>query len=271
VKAHFGIDYERFGYQHQPHLGGAKKVAGGRGAGPQGQGSGKGIAAVVGVILLLGYFAGRERTSSSSEYQSPARPMSPMTTSNNSAPVEMQYQELQPGSAQRGHAHFRLVTQIEGLTGARIYSENCYAALARNFSWNKLDQCGAADLAASRLAASAFSDASAPDLSHFEPETAAARYLSAATGAGASAEVADQRLSALQRLVERRQVERSTKAAPANEEIASEEEPPIEEPPQIAPVHPGQRLTPVEPTAPSNDADPKLGNTLSPATARSRL
>jgi hypothetical protein len=231
-------------------------VAAGRGTGPQGQSNWQGIAAVIGVILLIGYCAGRRPASTSSDYQSSTTPMGATTSGNMAAPAQVQYEELRPGSVQRGQAHLRLASQNEGLTGARIYSENCYAALTRSFSWARLDQCGAADLAAARLAASAPPAASAADIAHFEPETAAGRYLRAATGAGATAEVADQRLSALQGLLVRQTAGPPAEAAPEGDEDLSEEVLPLEEDPEVTVPHPAQPLAPPKPSAPANEFEP---------------
>lgn len=104
---------------------------------------------------------------------------------------------LNAESVTRGSAHVRLAMRDEGALGAQIYSQNCYDALSRTFSWEKLDTCGAFDAAATRAIES--SDAAGLTQSDwFASEVAAGRYLSAATSAGMEAGQADERLSQLQ-------------------------------------------------------------------------
>jgi hypothetical protein len=103
---------------------------------------------------------------------------------------------LDAASVNRGLAHLRLAFGAEGFSGAMIYSQNCYDALSHAFSWARLDQCGAFDMLAARSIAEA--DAPGNEESYFEGETAAGRYLAAATGAGEDSGQADQRLAEIQ-------------------------------------------------------------------------
>jgi len=104
---------------------------------------------------------------------------------------------LSADSVARGAAHVRVAMREEGALGAQIYSQNCYDALSRAFSWGKLDACGAFDMVAIRRLAS--SDASAlTQADWFDSEVAAGRYLGAATAGGRDPSQADQRLSELQ-------------------------------------------------------------------------
>lgn len=110
---------------------------------------------------------------------------------------------LAAASITRGVAHLRLAVAAEGFPGAMIYSQNCYDALSRQFSWTKLDLCGGFDMLAVRSAASLEMSGLSSEAAYFESETAAARYLAAATGAGLETGAADARLSELQSRVAR--------------------------------------------------------------------
>ncbi|MFS2109976.1 hypothetical protein ACCC88_09835 [Sphingomonas sp. Sphisp140] len=91
------------------------------------------------------------------------------------------------------------VMQAEGLSGAMIYSQNCYDALSRAFSWAKLDVCGGFDMLAVKAADNAETEGLSAEVEYFASEAAAGRYLAVATKAGEAAEDADKRLEALQR------------------------------------------------------------------------
>lgn len=100
-------------------------------------------------------------------------------------------------NVKRGEANLAKAN-VEGLPGEMIYSQNCYDALGRHFSWAKLDSCGAFDMAAVRD----LGDSEAPgfdtEAAWFESEAAAGRYLKAAIAAGEDPDAADMRLSDLQ-------------------------------------------------------------------------
>ena len=106
-------------------------------------------------------------------------------------------QPLSQASVSKGISHLRLAVNAEGLSGAMVYSQNCYNSLTREFTWAKLDQCGGADM----LTVRSIEDIDASDLSgeaaYFQSEAAAGRYLAAATGAGQPPAEADVRLSQL--------------------------------------------------------------------------
>ncbi len=129
---------------------------------------------------------------------------------------------LSAESVTRGSAHVRLAMRDEGALGAQIYSQNCYDALSRTFSWEKLDACGAFDATAIAM----IGDPNAAGLTQadwFDSEVAAGRYLAAATGAGLEAAQADERLGKLQA--------RASRAAPAPRPVRQVEETPTEAPP----------------------------------------
>jgi hypothetical protein len=97
-----------------------------------------------------------------------------------------------------------------------VYSQNCYDALGRAFTWRKLDRCGGFDM----LAVRAIDDAAAPpagERDYFQSEAAAGRYLAAATSAGEPAEEADLRLSQLQA-----RTARESAPAPRQEAVAND-------------------------------------------------
>lgn len=92
---------------------------------------------------------------------------------------------------------FQTVQQGEGFPGAMIFSQNCYAALSGAFSWAKLDSCGGFDAAAVLAMDQDSGDAGSSELSYFDSEASAGRYLEAVTAAGETADNADLRWSAL--------------------------------------------------------------------------
>jgi len=81
-----------------------------------------------------------------------------------------------------------------------IYSQNCYDSLTREFTWAKLDRCGAFDLLSVR-SLDAEADTPTSESSYFASEAAAGRYLAAATKAGEKPENADVRLEDLQKRI----------------------------------------------------------------------
>jgi hypothetical protein len=105
---------------------------------------------------------------------------------------------LNAKSVRKGAADYRLAAAAEGLSGAMIYSQNCYDALASNFSWTKLDSCGAFDMMTVKFMPEDTETALDKETAYFADETAAGRYLKAATSAGEPADEADSRLADLQ-------------------------------------------------------------------------
>jgi hypothetical protein len=112
-------------------------------------------------------------------------------------------QPLSAASVTRGITHLRTAFSAEGFPGAMVYSQNCYDALAHQFSWAKLDQCGAFDALAARSIADADMAGLDNEADWFQSETAAGRFLAAATGAGENADEADRRFSDVQARVAR--------------------------------------------------------------------
>jgi hypothetical protein len=157
-----------------------------------------GCVLVVGVVLLL-VTIGRCSTTAptvntSDTLNQATADMGNAIAAQTPQPVE----PLSPASVARGVAHLRLAFNAENLSGAMIYSQNCYDALAHQFTWPRLDQCGAFDMLAVRSLPEAGTAGLDNEAAYFQSEAAAGRYLAAATGAGEPAGEADTRLSALQ-------------------------------------------------------------------------
>lgn len=153
------------------------------------------IGAVVGLLLLVSMCsATKEKTTTS--FSSP-------TLSNQvdsmSPPAAAPITPLNGASSRKGGEHLQAVIAAQGLSGAMIYSQNCYDALVRSFSWPKLDQCGGFDIAAVEAAQGVDTEGLAAELEYFGSEAAAGRYLAVATKAGQSETEADERLELLQK------------------------------------------------------------------------
>lgn len=120
----------------------------------------------------------------------------------------------------RGLSHIRLAER-EGAAGEMIYSQNCYDALGRTFSWSKLDACGAFDAEAALSMEADETAGVGVETAWFQSEAAAGRFLKAATAAGEPSDEADTRWSALQARVSRkhRAPTSTSPATPAAEPI----------------------------------------------------
>lgn len=149
------------------------------------------VMAVVGVLALT-YCGKKDET------------MDPVTTIPDVAvpitPPQPVIEEMSPTELRTGFSHFGKVARAGVTGGAQIYSTNCYAALMKTFRWSALDRCGGFDQAAVRIAENNSSFFDENELVHFETETAASRYLSAAIGGGLASSEADIRFSELQRV-----------------------------------------------------------------------
>jgi hypothetical protein len=153
------------------------------------------IGGVVGFVLLVSYCSGDSGPSNVAEIMNTSNAeMGNAIAAQEPSPVE----PLNAAGIRQGVAHLRLAFSAEGFSGAMIYSQNCFDALTRDFSWSKLDQCGAADMLVSRSIDSVDATERAGEAAYFESEAAAGRYLAAATGAGEPAAQADTRLNDLQ-------------------------------------------------------------------------
>jgi hypothetical protein len=118
-----------------------------------------------------------------------------------------------------GLRHFASSKEAGGVQGMMIYSQNCHEALGREFTWAKLDRCGAFDQRASLELA----DEIGAEATYFEQETVAGRYLAAAVKAGEPAEQADLRLASLQARINKAR-DTEIKAAALVETTVAEDE-----------------------------------------------
>jgi hypothetical protein len=137
-------------------------------------------------------------------------------------------QPLNTAAMRKGNRHLKLVLDAQGLSGAMVYSQNCYDAVSRNFSWTKLDTCGAFDMLAVKAAAAADTQGLPTELEYFGPEAAAGRYLAVATQAGEEAGEADKRLEALQRKTPGSASPAAPKATRSPEDSAPEPDAPLD-------------------------------------------
>jgi hypothetical protein len=159
---------------------------------------------LIGIIFIIAVIAQcSSRRNSSDNSATPANFASDMSNAVAAQGPPPAPEPLNAASIGRGAAHLRTAFAAEGFSGAMIYSQNCYDALARQFAWAKLDQCGAFDALAVRSIAAADMTGLDNEIGWFQSETAAQRYLAAATGAGQPAADADRRLSDLQSRVAR--------------------------------------------------------------------
>lgn len=154
-----------------------------------------GIIGAVVLVVFIGQCSGDSSQSILTELMNESNAeMGNAIAAQASAPVE----PLSETGVGRGMSHLRLAVRAEGFSGAMVYSQNCYDALAREFTWAKLDQCGGADMLAVRSIENADTSELGSEAGYFESEAAAGRYLAAATGAGEPAADADTRLNQLQ-------------------------------------------------------------------------
>lgn len=181
--------------------------------------------AVIGAIILVVYALNQCSTSTDSGNALDAN----MTIDANAtaeAPAAAPVEPLSATSVNTGIAHLRLAFAAEGFPGTMIYSQNCYDALSHHFTWAKLDICGAVDMLAARSIDNAEAGALDNEVSYFQSETAATRYLGAATGAGEDTADADTRLSQLQgRIARARLVAPLPPPDDAGDEAANDVEP----------------------------------------------
>jgi hypothetical protein len=172
------------------------------------------LGGVIAFILLVGQCSDNSETSDHSALMNASNAeMGNAIAAQGPPPI----QPLSEVSVGRGISHLRLAVSAEGFSGAMIYSQNCYDALTRKFSWAKLDQCGGADMLAVRSIENIDTAEFSSESAYFQSEAAAGRYLAAATGAGQPPTEADTRLSQLET--------RAARARPAVRPVASSELP----------------------------------------------
>lgn len=173
-----------------------------RSTGTASKGSSRGIAWTIGIIGTLVVLVNVSKCSSTSP-RTPAEvaasdPAIKTLTSSVAAQTPPAIQSLSSPAVREGLAEMGKAFASEGLSGSMIYSQNCYDALSHAFSWRLLDTCGAADLKGVASVPEDEVSGMEKEIAYFQSEVAAARYLGATTGAGASAEDADTRLVEIQ-------------------------------------------------------------------------
>lgn len=169
--------------------------------------SGKfGIAAVVGVVVLMVYLGRGDRVATSADSEPTVAPTADRTISGPTSPpspTPAATQSLSRARVRAGITMLATMRRADGWDGALVFSRNCHAALETTFNWGGLDRCGGFDAAA----AAQIDD---PNITEeaaewFQSEAAAGRYLALTTTAGLPPEEADARWSALTKFLPRQQ------------------------------------------------------------------
>ncbi|MDV3455837.1 hypothetical protein RZN05_02485 [Sphingomonas sp. HF-S4] len=183
-------------------------------------------AIVLGLLFAIGMCSSRSTDKTAQSFASPT-----LTNQIETMPVPAPapIAALSLASVRKGRQHLTMVLGAEGLSGAMIYSQNCYDALSRNFSWVRLDLCGGFDMLAVAAVDTAATEGLTGEVAYFGSEAAAGRYLALATKAGQEAGEADLRLEALQ--ARARAVAPKPTPSPSldlDEELAPEGEPAVD-------------------------------------------
>jgi hypothetical protein len=117
-------------------------------------------------------------------------------------------------AAQRGYRQFQMIAAAHVPGSSEIFSRNCYEAVGKPIDWHQLDRCGAYDALAVRWTEENDDVAGNDDLTYFQSEAAATRYLQAATAGGLAAGQADARWATLQSMaLKARLAKRTTEPA----------------------------------------------------------
>lgn len=104
---------------------------------------------------------------------------------------------LDKSAVKRGQTQLKLVAGLDLSGAAKIFSQNCYDAVSRKFDWHQLDRCGGFDATAGRWTEDHLT-VTTDETNWFQSESAAARYLNAATSNGLSPSEADIRWEAIE-------------------------------------------------------------------------
>lgn len=151
-------------------------------------------ALVLGLLFAIGMCSSRSTNNPTQSFASPTLTNQIETMP---APSPAPIDALSLASVRKGQRHLTMVLRAEGLSGAMIYSQNCYDALSRDFSWVRLDLCGGFDMLAVAAVETTATEGLSGEVAYFGSEAAAGRYLALATKAGQEAGEADLRLEAL--------------------------------------------------------------------------
>jgi hypothetical protein len=95
------------------------------------------VLGIIGLLALISMCSSDDETKQSFASQSLSEQIQAMPS-----PTATTIASLDAPSVRKAKRHLDAVIGAEGLSGAMIYSQNCYDALSRAFSWAKLDQCG---------------------------------------------------------------------------------------------------------------------------------
>lgn len=160
-------------------------------------------ALVVGLVVLclLAWAIGQCSGSASAPREAASEAAAEAIASGVASQVPQPVLAVDRASVKLALKRLALAARSEGLSGEMIYSQNCYDALTRQFSWAKLDGCGAFDHAAVQAIDDATVVVAGPEADWFESEASAGRYLKAAVAAGEEPGKADFRLRDLQAMV----------------------------------------------------------------------
>jgi hypothetical protein len=172
-----------------------------------------GLAAIIALLFAIGRCSSGGGVGSAADEAAAGNAQQAIVTAvqaQNPPPV----QALSRKAVGRGLSHVPLALR-EGLAGEMIYSQNCYDALGRKFSWAKLDACGAFDAEAALALEEAEGADAGAEASWFQSEAAAGRFLKAATAAGEATDEADTRWSDLQTRVSRKHKAKMPAPAPS--------------------------------------------------------
>jgi hypothetical protein len=152
------------------------------------------VLGIIGLVALVGMCSSDDKTTQSFASQSLGDQIQAMPS-----PTATAIAALDVPSVRQAKRHLDAVIDAEGLSGAMIYSQNCYDALSRAFSWAKLDQCGGFDLLAVMTVDTTPVEGLDTEAEYFGSEAAAGRYLALAIKGGEEPGKADLRFSELQR------------------------------------------------------------------------
>ncbi|WP_148276592.1 hypothetical protein [Sphingobium sp. SYK-6] len=166
---------------------------------PMPHGTQNGLGAWLGlgaIVIILVAVASQCSTETQTPAQLAAAEFAQNTSQGIAAQTADPIEPMNRASLRQGLADMRAAIKAEGISGAMIYSQNCYEGLSRKFTWVRMDVCGAADMLAVQ-AVDVADSIRLSEIGYFESEVAAGRYLAAATSAGQDASEADQRLEKL--------------------------------------------------------------------------
>lgn len=160
-------------------------------------GSGSGFGWILASVVGLGFLASQCDTEDTGQYSSNSAPTTAEGWSEPETPAQAieEPPEIQGATTRRAARHLRLALDAEGFAGAMIYSQNCFASVARQFNWPKLDQCGSFD-ALAQISAGELSFS--PEASYFDQTATQQRYLAAAAPSGARREAIESHFELVQ-------------------------------------------------------------------------